>query len=222
MPQQYERLIGLKTIWLTIVRRFKVIFIIFIPIALASVMYTQLFMTKTYQSSVTYYCAGSFTAVKYPAIPSAVKSMETATQVEKNLAGADDHVVVRHANGNPITKEEIYSGITIASSISSTTGTISFTYQSTDKTVTKAILEEVATVALPEVVKTFAGTVISTHAGEGVKNSSENKYMLIGIAAGLVLACGFAFVDEIFSDEVYDKYDVMNLGSDGFEITVSK
>ena len=82
--EKYEKTIGLKTIWLTIVRRFLVIFAVFIPIALATVVYTQFFMTKTYQSSVTLYRAGSITAAQYPIIPSTVKSSETVQTVRTN------------------------------------------------------------------------------------------------------------------------------------------
>ena len=52
--------------------------------------------------------------------------------------------------------------------------------------------------------------------------SGTNKYLIIGIAAGAVLALGLAFVDEIISDEVYDRRDVELLGSPSFEITASK
>ena len=222
MSQKYERTIGLKTIWITFIRRFKIIFLIFIPAALASVIFTQFLITKTYISSTTYYNAGGFTVAKYPIVYTAVKSITTAETVANNLAGADEHKVVKHSNGSPITKEEIYSGITIATSISANTSYVSFTFQSSDKSITKAVLEEVATVALPEITKTFKDTTISSHASDGTKNSNDNKYMLIGLVVGAVLALGFAFADEVFSDEVFDKYDAINLGSDGFEITASK
>lgn len=218
--EKYEKTIGLKTIWLTIVRRFLVIFAVFIPIALATVVYTQFFMTKTYQSSVTLYRAGSITAAQYPIIPSTVKSSETAQTVADKLKTADP--AIKHSNGSEITAAEILNGLSIASSISTTTGTVSFTFQSSDKAICKVVLEEVANVVLPTINATLSGTTISSHASEPTKNSKENTYLLIGMAVGAVLALGFAFVYEIISDEVYDKADIDNLGCGGFEFTVSK
>ena len=42
--EKYEKSIGLKTIWLTLVRRFHIILLIFIPIALISVVYSYAFI----------------------------------------------------------------------------------------------------------------------------------------------------------------------------------
>ncbi|MBQ7243954.1 MAG: hypothetical protein IJS52_07090, partial [Bacilli bacterium] len=50
---QYERQIGLRTIWLTILRRFVDAIVIFVPIALASFVVTQKVMTKSFTSSTT-------------------------------------------------------------------------------------------------------------------------------------------------------------------------
>ena len=49
----YEKSICLKTIWLTIVRRFEYILLIFVPIALATLIVTRFVLKKTYQSTVT-------------------------------------------------------------------------------------------------------------------------------------------------------------------------
>ena len=218
--EKYEKNIGLKTVWLTIIRRFLVIFAVFLPIALATVVYTQFFITKTYQSSVSYYRSGGITSAQYPIIPSTIKSSETAQTVADNLKSADP--VIKHSNGSEITASEILNGLSITSSISSTTGTVSFTFQSSDKAICKVVLEEVANVALPTINATLSGTTISSHASEPTKNSKENTYLLIGLGAGLVLALGFAFVYEIISDEVYDKSDIESLGCGGFDFTASK
>ena len=220
MNEKYERLIGLNTVWLTIIRRFVVIFTVFIPIALATIIYTQFFITKTYQSTASLFRSGAISTSQYPIIPSTIKSAETAQTVADNLKSADP--AIKHSNGNEITASEILSGLSIASSITTTTGTVSFTFQSSDKTICKIVLEEVAKVSLPIINNTLPGTAISSHASEPIKNSKENTYLLIGLGVGAVLALGFAFVYEIISDEVYDKADIENLGCSGFEFTVSK
>lgn len=218
--EKYEKIIGLKTIWLMIIRRFLAIFAVFVPILLATIVYTQFFITKTYQSSISLYRSGAITVSQYPIIPSAIKSSETAQAVADKLKTADP--VIKHSNGSEITANEIISGISIASSIPATTGTVSFTFQSSDKAICKIVLEEVLNVALPTINETLPGTVISSHASEPAKNSKENTYLLIGMAVGAVIALGFAFVYEIISDEVYDKDDIEKLGCSGFEFTVSK
>ena len=217
---KYEKTIGLKTMLLTIIRRFVVIFAVFIPIALATIVYTQFFVDKTYQSSITLYRSAGINSQQYPVIPSTVKSNETAQTVANNLKSANP--AIKHSNGSEITAREILDGLAIASSITSATGTVSFTFQSSDKTICKIVLEEVANVALPTINATLSGTSISSHASDPAKNSKENTYLLIGMAVGAVLALGFAFVYEIISDEVYDKSDIDNLGCGGFDFTVSK
>ena len=51
--QKYEKTIGLKTLSLTILRRWKAILIVFIPSSIIVLIVTQFFIPKQFQSSVT-------------------------------------------------------------------------------------------------------------------------------------------------------------------------
>ena len=223
----YERIIGLKSVWLTIVRRFVIILIIFIPISLVSVAYTQLFMTKTYLSSITLLSDKDISPTGYTPLPSAVKSEKVAKAAEESLAKTKDDdgnpiTPIKHANGSAITWEEILKGINIPSAVSTATRKVSIEYQSTEQSIAKPILEAVAKATIANNPLSGINLSISGTATTGTHSSSENKYMLIGIAAGFVLGCVLAFIDEVISDEVYDKKDIEMLGADGFEISASK
>ena len=218
---KYEKTIGLKSIWLTFVRRFKVILFVFVPISLVTIIFTQCFIKKSYQSSTTLYRASLITPAQYPIVYSSIKSYDTAQKVADKLASSSP--VVTHSNGKPITSSEIYNGVSVVSSITSTVGTVTFTFQSSDSTICQGVLEEVANVAIANIDNAaLGGTTILNPASSPTKNSKENTYMLIGLAAGFVLSLVFAFVDEVVSDEVYDKEDVEYLGSSAFEIATPK
>ena len=236
--EKYEKIIGLKSIWLTIVRRFVVAIIVFAPIALATIVYTQFFITKTYISSGTFSTSSDINTQAYASLfPPLIKSEETAKEAERELAKLDEEgnqvfdennqplKATTHTDGSKITWREIQNGIYIASSVSATTRLISFSFQSTDSKICQPTVQAVLDVLNGKEIMNGSTKVtlsISKMASSVSKNSSENKYLLIGLAAALVLGLGFAFIDEIVSDEVYDKKDIELLGCDGFEITVNK
>ena len=165
---------------------------------------------------------------KYPTVYSYIKSNTAAASAAEALASTgteeEPHTPVTHKDGSAITAEEIYKGITMASSISSNTGSITVTFKTSDDSISKATLEALIDVALPNVKKTVTDAQKSSSGATSPTDNSKDKmkYMLIGTAAGLVLGLGFAFVYEIVSDEVRDKGDIEALGSSGFELTVSK
>lgn len=213
----YERTIGMKTIGLTIVRRFLVILIIFIPVALATFIYTKYGITKTYQSSATMFKSSNFNAAQYENFKAGVKN-----SVEAAKSYLDENNIT-HANGKEITIDEINAGLTY-SALSTTSPSVNINFQSTDSSIPQNVLKAVTEQALATLntgTGDFATLKFSKEATAAVKNSSENKYLIIGVALGAVLALGFAFIDEIVSDEVYDKKDVEQLGCSGFYINTN-
>ena len=52
-------------------------------------------------------------------------------------------------------------------------------------------------------------------------SSGNNKYFIIGCAAGAVLALALPFVYEIASDEIYEASDLTNYGIPAFDIKAS-
>ena len=215
----YEKSIGLKTIYLTIIRRWKIILFLFIPIALVSFVVTNFFMTKTYQSSVTVSKDTAFSATHFDKFKTALKSSDLATTV----ADALKEDGTKHSNGNEITASEILSGLSFTTP-ATTAVSATFSFQSTDNTITQPVLAKFADSAVESIkaVSEFKGIKVTSTASAAVKNSSERKYLIIGIAAGAVVALGGAFIYEIISDEVYDKGDVEMLGCPAFELKVNK
>lgn len=213
---KYERSISLKTIYLTLVRRFKLILFLFIPIAAASVVVTQFVMTKTYQSSSVVSKTAVFNAGHYQTLKLAFTNSELLDNVKAKL----DENEIKHSNGNEVTISEISSGLTF-SALNTNDVSVTVYYQSTDKSITQPVLNQLVTLGvegLKESSKDFAALSVTKEASEGVKNSKEKKQLLIGLAAGVVVALGLPFVYEIISDEVYDKKDVEMLGCASYEI----
>ncbi len=218
----YEKSIGLKTIGLTFVRHIFEILFIFIPVALAAYIVTNNFMTKTYISSVTVSKSTVFSTAQFQNLSLGIKATEITDAVAENLTTAG----TKHANGTAITSDEIYSGIAMPSSYTNGASvSISFTFQSTDSTIVQPVLSELSTYAVNKLVEAggdFATLKITSEASAASKNSSERKYFLIALVADAVLALGVPFIFEIVGDEVYDRKDIEHLGSDGFELKVSK
>ena len=202
---KYEKQIGLKTIWLTLVRRWQLILCIFVPISLLSVLVTQAFMTKTYQSGfdITFSTniSGSLTGIQ-----NTIKNKSTTDEVSANL---------RTTAQLDISSDYIYSNISFGKLDSANT-TFSVYFQSTNKGIVEVVAKAIKDVAVPKLSSVSATSDVT----EVSKNSKENTYMLIGFAIAAVFALGFPFAYEIVSDEVYDKDDVNDMGGNGFEVTV--
>ncbi|MBO4668055.1 MAG: hypothetical protein J5666_08045 [Bacilli bacterium] len=213
--EHYEKNISLKTIYLTFVRRFKLILFLFVPIALGSVVVTQFVMTKTYASSSVVSKTAVFNASHYQTLKLSFSSNDLLTNVKAKL----DEQNIKHSNGNEITVSEISSGLSF-SALNTNDVSVTVSYQSTDKSITQPVLKELVTLGVNGLKENgdFKTLSITTEATEGVKNSKNGKQLLIGIAAGVVVALGLPFVYEIISDEVYDKKDVEMLGCASYEI----
>ena len=212
----YEKSIGLKTIWLTIVRRFEYILLIFVPIALATLIVTRFVLKKTYQSTVTVSLNKTFSAADFSVFQTYVTNAEVLDSTVNKL---------NTEKGIDIKSSEITTGLSFKAPASNAISG-SFSFQSSNKNIVQPVMEVLSetsvSYALEKEATKFASLNISTPATAASKNSSENKYLLIGLAAGLVVACAMPFIDEIISDEVYDAKDVQMLGCEGFELNVSK
>ena len=220
--ENYERTISLKTIWLTLVRRYDGILFIFLPILLASFLVTNFMITKTYQSSVVVNNTVYVTQQQHSQFSSlALKTSETATTTANNLKAAK----IKHANGAEISASEILGGVNLAA-FASNSLSMTITFQSTDSSITKYVLDEVAKVAVAKAVEVVSGlgglTVADTGASAAKKNSKDTQYFLIAAVAGLVVALGVPFVYEIFADEVYDAKDIQSWGVPASLIDCSK
>lgn len=213
--EKYEKTIGLKTIWLTIIRRYLAIFLVFIPIAAATVIYTQFVMKKSYQSSTTFINNTNLNQTQHDQIALQITKTETINATVERLAVKETPIIVDAST--------ITSGLSVTAFNSSNPGIVTFSFTSTNKDIVKPILTELGEVALDAVKASgFANMGYKSRASEPTKVSKDKTYLLIGLAAGAVLALGFAFVYEIISDEVYDKDDIEKLGCSGFEFTISK
>ena len=212
----YEKSIGLKTIWLTIIRRFEYILFVFIPIALTSLIVTRFVLTKTYESKVTVSLNKTFSAADFSVFQTYVTNSEVLDNTVNKL---------QNDKGIALTSGDITTGLKFTAPASNAiSGSFSFT--SSTKAIVQPVMEVLSETSVSYAKEKdngkFASLNITTAATAPTKNSSENKYLLIGLAAGLVVALGIAFIDEILSDEVYDAKDIEQLGCEGFELNVSK
>ena len=179
--ENYERTIGLKTIYLTLVRRLSFILLIFIPVALGAFIVTNFMMTKTYQSSakIARTTAAALTADDVSKLQIKLKEAELTNQVVAKLA--ENNVV--HSNGKEITASEL-SSITIESYVTSKTYyDLSISFVSKDKKIAQPVLDTFVTEGTAYLVTNYAdqfgNITVSSAASAAVKNSSENKYFLI-------------------------------------------
>lgn len=213
--ENYEKAINLKTIWLMFKRRFDLIILFFCSIALATFLATTFMVTKTYQSGATITKNNAISETNYQVISRYVKDSEVVTTTANNLKKGD----VKHSNGKDITPEEILSGISLSSY---TANAVDFKlyFQSTDRSITMDVTNELAVVSIQKLKSVdegqFSSLTVTTAAVDGVKNSKDTRYLIIGLAVGAVFALGAAFIDEIVSDEVYDEKDLAYLGCKGF------
>ena len=218
--EKYEKSISLKTIGLTFARRYDGILFIFLPILLASFLVTNFMMTKTYQSSISVSNNAAISTTQHQQMGNLLKDKDVLTQTAHNLK-ADGY---KHANGADITSAEISSGVNLAA-LASNSISLTITFQSTDQSITKYVLDELIDLAVPvarETIGGFAALTVDNPASAGVKNSKENRYFLIAAAAGLVVALAVPFVYEIIADEVYDAKDITDWGVPATLIDASK
>ena len=217
----YQKNIRLKTLWISIIKRFRLIALIFVPVALATIIVTEVVLKKTYKSEATIANTANLSLAQYNTIQFNTTKDDSINRVVNNLS-VEKKIV--HKNGTQFSFEEIKNGI-IVSSFVSNSPFVTISFQSTDNTVVQPVLSEIVDVAIYEIKNAPGGLssiYISSPSTAAQKSSNESKYLIIGLVAGAVLALGMAFIDEIISDEVYDSDDIRYLGSPAFEITASK
>lgn len=209
--ESYEKRIGLKTVWLTIVRRWKVILIIFVPIALASVVLTQAIMTKKYKSSFTLSNVTNLDNNGYNKVVATIQKTETINAAVEKLAAA----------GTQVAASDIASGISIPFwTMNTPYVTVSFT--SVNKDIINPILISLSEASLDALKPTYTTMIVSSQPKNPTLASKNTTYMIIGLVGATVFGLGLAFADEIVSDEVYDSDDIRYFESPAFEITASK
>ena len=218
--QEYERSISLRTIYLTLLRRIEWIILIFVPIVLASFIVTNFVMVKRYKSSVNLTNTAAISAAQYQVMQTYVLNDDTIDEVVLNLKTKSP--MVKHSNGEWVSAKEIKSGVTF-STLASNSISITFSFETTDSTIAKPVLQELADVAAAKLVEAkYMPNITAGTASGPSKSSSENKYFLIAVAGGFVLACALPFIYEIAADQVYDKKDIALFGAEGFELKASK
>lgn len=224
--ESYEKSIGLKTIWLTFARRWKLILVIFIPIALGAFLVTNFMVKKTYQSSLAI-SRGDGTTIT-TAQHSAMQAFFTDSTInseDPTKSGALVKASKTLAENNiTISETQIKTGLSFASM---TNGASSFTvsFTTANQSIAKAVLDAVSDAAIENMhngtVNDYKTAKKIGEASAPTKNSKERRYLIIALAADLVLALGIPFVQEILDDEVYDKKDIEMLGSEGFELSTT-
>ena len=222
--QKYERVIGLKTIYMTLLRRTEVILVLFFTFALASFIVTNFFIPKEYTSTATFATNDDTAAIastNYPSLQSVLKGDLVLETVVNNLKTGK----VTHANGNNVTKSELLSGLSFApTSTSSQISRFTVSFKSAELGLTKYVLSEYCAVA-KDVLGNHATAafkkVVPGEVSEAAKTSKENTYLLIGVAASLVVALAVPFIYEIVTDQVYQKSDIEDFGAEAFEIRAS-
>ena len=215
---KYEKQIGLKAIKLTFLRQWFAIVCIFIPIAIASLIATSLFVSKSYSATTTISRETSFTAEGYYNTFTN-RIVATATNIATNLQNNN----IAHANGATITADEIVSGLSFSKYVAgSLTSTI--TYSSSDRATVQPVLTELTTycISQKDSVAEFKGLAVSVPISQTKESSNSGKYLLIAIAADFVVSIGVPFLFEVIGDEVYDREDVEMLGCAGFELNTQK
>ena len=183
--QKYERTIGLRTIYLTLIRRTEMILAIFLVLAGASFIVTNFFMAKQYTSTSVVANNAAITQPVYTLMQNNIKSDNTMNAVVKNLSTAG----VKHKNGNAITLSDVKSGLSF-STWASNMVQFTLSYKTNDETVAQPILTEITNVAYDVLKPSYAGLTIYSEATKPAKTSKENTYLLVGVAASLVLALG--------------------------------
>ena len=220
---RYERIIGLKTIWTTIVRRWYVFFMIFIPVALISYIVTDKLLAKSYVSSVSFSRgAGTTISTAQHTVMQTYITDTTENKEDPTKSGAIARAVAALVQEEiTITAADIKAGISFNSM---TNGAASFTviFTSKNQAMVQPILKAVSEFAVENMknagINDYKNATIVSPASAPTKNSKERTYFLIALVAGFVVAFGIPFVDEIVGDEVYDKKDIENLGCSAFEV----
>ena len=213
--QKYERVIGLKTIYMTLLRRTEAILVLFFAFALASFIVTNFFIPKEYTSTAVYTNNAAITQPVYTLMQNEIKSDLAMEAVITNLKTAK----VTHENGKEITKSDVTKGLSF-SGFASNMVSFRVSFKSAEQGVTKYVLNEISTVS-KDVLAAKYPNLKPGEASEAAKTSKENTYLLIGVVASLVVALAVPFICEIVNYQVYQKSDIEDFGAEAFEIRAS-
>ena len=212
----YERKVGLKAIKLAFLRRYWIILALFLPLAAFSVLYFQVITKKVYFSSITVGKSTIITNEQYQNI----KSTAQDTAIVNNVLLSLKESGVKHSDGSDIAFNEIISGLSFPNYTSNQIEA-SFTYSSNDSTITKPVLDLLATKVCERLKprSAYSDLAIYRVASEPQKDKTSDKYMYIFIAASFVVGVCCAYIAEISLDQVYDKSDVEELGCSSVDLT---
>lgn len=212
--EKYEKTIGLKTIWLTFVRRWKIILIIFVPATIVTLLVTQLFIPKQYQSNATLSNTSNLNAGTHSAVQNQIKKETTLNKASQYLQA--DYSV-------SLSSDKILNGLSFSAFSSTTPTLVSFSFSSNTKNVVKPVMESLKKAVLEELANTdYKNMFFSSNPSEPKRVDKAKTYLLVGISVSLVLGLGIAFADEIISDEVYDEDEIELLGSSSYGLIASK
>ena len=205
--QPYEKTIGLRTIWLTLVRRYKIVFLFFIPILAISYLGTKKVFKTSFQSSITIKRGGAtISQDNHGKLMDFMTSSDTKTKVSEALAEQEKPIRIEPSQIN-LSYTTWKSGMT----------SINVTFASSNQTIAKEVMAAVKTYASNK--DNYADSANFQFSEPSVATiSKQKKYFIILTALGLMVSLGLAFYDEITSDEVYDVKDVSLFTDTGFEI----
>ena len=218
--KKYERRVSLKTLLLLFIRRYEFIAIFLIPSVVASLIISQVVNKKTYSSSVSLQYYGSvITANNYKIVRDVVLSSGTISMTAKNLK--ENKIV--HSNGNEISETDILNGISVTDYATNSIY-FTFSYESTDKSVTDLVLDELTEMTLYSLKKDpstkLGGMTVAVPVSEPKANDKNRKTLILGLGVGVLASLASAFIAEIILDEVYDKSDVELFGGTAYEISL--
>lgn len=217
--ENYKESITGKTFLVAIVRRYILAILIFLISVVLAFITSRYLITKTYESSINIEKKNAFNADQHQLVLTTATEKNNVITIANNLKIKN----IKHANSKEITTEEIYSGTSIKSLVSGSKY-VTLSFESSDTSITKYVIAEIANVTATSLVKSgksdFSSVVVSSDATEPVKNSNENLYFLIIIIGGLIVSLAVPLAVEILSDRVYDKRDIEELGGQSFEISI--
>ena len=139
--KKYEKKVGLKTVWMTIVRRWKIISLIFVPAVLITFLITQVFIPENYQSNATLLNDTNLTSASHDAIRSKIQN-------ETILGKASQYLEANYSIS--LTSSNILNGLSFTPFNSSNAGIVKFSYSSKTKSLVKPVVESVSNVAVEE------------------------------------------------------------------------
>lgn len=202
----YEKNIGLRTMWLTFIRRFKIILLFFIPILLVSFLGTKKVFKTSYQSNMTVTTGGVINLENHTNLVNFVTKTETKEKVSSALS----------KKATPIIIEPSAIAFSITSWKNNLTS-MSISFKSNNNTIATEVMNELKTyISDPENFQYATRYQFNEPTSSTI--NKQKKYFLILAFLGAMISVGLAFYDEVSSDEVYDVKDVKLMGLDGFEL----